>query len=1600
MISVLYVFEKGDVGGTRANSFFLPFRVSHCSKSMKPSRSHGRTSKQIFCRKAIIILHVSFTMTSHRGYLLLAACILLRGRSWGFQFGENRKVVKHSPLREKWTSSSRNLLSPPALLSRNSDIAEEASSRMADDDGLHDTIEVMASFLTLRVGMVVLRRQMKKQKGQALWQEATHIKEKQLQSPVNKLEALESTVEDIRIARANKLEATWKAAERAVVKNMERKAAERAEVKNMERRSILFSSVGTTPVECLVDEPVTSSWSAVGDVNGERHSPQHKKEGDPSSNATTDAVVLSAAGDDVVLTAPSNDTTTNNSDLGDAVLGMFFEIIKDGFCLLRKAAESSMSQPTLPSTKHARQSMSTQSPIGNQVVPKSTIGSASTIPATFNNTVSAKDTTVKANSFSPRGNEPGSRTTNIPVGDDNATTSVAEKLVTPAIPTSYSPFGKKWGPSSTIASGVVGSGSSTPSSVLDKLTADVVSSPTTPSSAKEKLITTAKPASYLSFGKKWEPISTIAPGATDALTSTLSSILDKLTADVVSATPFFIEKLVTATKLASYSPFGKKWGPSSTSSPVPDPLTDSVVATLAGNVTTTPPRYSTFATLVGPGRTDAPFFLDSSPRTLTTVAAQASCSPVEVASSYLDKNGLSAAIGPAAPTTSSDPRKQTADTSSPIEKEWKPGQLGVLPYFADRKPKSRYSFSRAEPAPVAPHPTNYAPSENELGSGDKVPPFAGHSDGSTSDPVAIEAKRKPSTAIAPAIADPVASTGVPDIRKPAPNKAAKLVRYSPFGGRWESSKTFDPPSARRTPSVTAAFKTYPPFECKGSSSAKIGFIAVMGPDASNASSFTRQPAADTAAKPESYLRSGRTWTRSKAVAAFPYRSIPNSTAVRVEYSTVENKSSPLDGQFDVLPVLIEEVGAPSTDDVVSRSITPRAVDSPISAEAKKSSDETKQRAILVARLEQDECRKDRSLTEAKQRALLAARLEQDQRRKDGLDTEVKQRALLVARLEQDQRLKDGSATEAKQRALSAARREQEQLLQDRSDTEANQRALLTERFEQDQRSKHRSDTEAKHRAFLAARIEQDQRRKDNSDTEAKHLALLVARIEQDQWPKDRSHTEVKQQALLAARLEQDQRRKDGSDTEVKQRALLVTRLEQGQLLKCRSDTEAKQRALLAARLEQEQLLKARSETEASNTDTGRPFDSIPSQASQISSSSSVPFTHVEPAMVATKPSKYSPFQKNWGPSSTVGSVVSYSPNTIAVAAATAPVTTITSSVRVTDLAADDLMSKLIPVVQAKPIVSWKERMIAEAKIRDTIGLSRARDVVASKNVVTTSTQNESTVAADAMETKGFDTVELNTEQSLNSKFLTPPDPALVVQAKPIVSWKERMISEAKIRDTIGLSRARGVVASKNEVISSTQNESTVAADPMEAKGFDAVAPEVTSPLVEPTPVTTKKSNYLPSSVGKKWGPISTVHSPVPSSADFVSTAREVLAETTDKTDTSKATVTDSVTDDLIAKYMVTPSDPAPVVQARPSVSWKERVIEEAKIRDTPGLWTSPLPLPRTKAQSQPSQWKEKNRFWTRLGMKTRTLRKQKEQTKSGRTLLSKATKYIWWRERS
>jgi hypothetical protein len=174
--------------------------------------------------------------------------------------------------------------------------------------------------------------------------------------------------------------------------------------------------------------------------------------------------------------------------------------------------------------------------------------------------------------------------------------------------------------------------------------------------------------------------------------------------------------------------------------------------------------------------------------------------------------------------------------------------------------------------------------------------------------------------------------------------------------------------------------------------------------------------------------------------------------------------------------------------------------------------------------------------------------------------------------------------------------------------------------------------------------------------------------------------------------------------------------------------------------------------------------------------------------------------------------------------------------------------------------SWKERTISDAWSRDMPGLSEVRDVV--------TRQDKSAVAAVPIEMKRFNAVELAKVQAVMSNvFEKSPDLASIVRAKPTVSWKERVISDAWSRDMPGLSKVRDGVASKHV--------SAIAAVLMATKGLDAVELEL------------------------------------------------VLEHAKKKA--------------LLSKLFVNTPDPAPIAQAKLRVSWKERMISEARSRDRPGL---------------------------------------------------------------
>jgi hypothetical protein len=117
-------------------------------------------------------------------------------------------------------------------------------------------------------------------------------------------------------------------------------------------------------------------------------------------------------------------------------------------------------------------------------------------------------------------------------------------------PVNYSPFGKKWAPkrsSSSIAFAPTygDSASDAGNSIALSSSTAQYSAPVT-TAAKSKF----KPATYSPFGKKWGPASNIVTPTTVVVAS------------AVSVASYSAPVAAPKSKRATYSPYGKKWGPS------------------------------------------------------------------------------------------------------------------------------------------------------------------------------------------------------------------------------------------------------------------------------------------------------------------------------------------------------------------------------------------------------------------------------------------------------------------------------------------------------------------------------------------------------------------------------------------------------------------------------------------------------------------------------------------------------------------------------------------------------------------------------------------------------------------------------------------------------------------------------------------------------------------------------------------------------------------------------------------------------------------------------------------------------------------------------
>jgi hypothetical protein len=247
--------------------------------------------------------------------------------SWGFQLLSRqqpsppraRELLQHKGLpppttrSNTWKSSSSRVLlltrPPTALRFRDWDMPDQIT---VHDEALHDTIADMASFLTLRVGMAMLRRQQikrkQKEQGAELLLRASRsstqyrrprqenvLQEKPLHFSVSELDdalestnrlarenlaALERTVEEVRLAQA-KLGAIRKTAAQAIAEALEPQSQHSVLLNSsVEATLAVPEELDMEPVIIPVIFQVASRPPAAKDMDTESHSVLHKKEGD------------------------------------------------------------------------------------------------------------------------------------------------------------------------------------------------------------------------------------------------------------------------------------------------------------------------------------------------------------------------------------------------------------------------------------------------------------------------------------------------------------------------------------------------------------------------------------------------------------------------------------------------------------------------------------------------------------------------------------------------------------------------------------------------------------------------------------------------------------------------------------------------------------------------------------------------------------------------------------------------------------------------------------------------------------------------------------------------------------------------------------------------------------------------------------------------------------------------------------------------------------------------------------------------------------------------------------------------------------------------
>jgi hypothetical protein len=345
-------------------------------------------------------------------------------------------------------------------------------------------------------------------------------------------------------------------------------------------------------------------------------------------------------------------------------------------------------------------------------------------------------------------------------------------------------------------------------------------------------------------------------------------------------------------KSASYSPFGKKWGPGKADTPDSDPLsagsTSKAPASVAGkpitNTTAKPATYSAFGKKWGP----------SQPVALTLTASLIE----KPASDSSFENRMTIPEGEGGGATGA--ALVTVASTSPASVAGKPMANGTA------KPASYSAFGRKwgrsktdSPATDAPTPGTSTKRTSFSPFGKKKSGVDGGSDAPASAAPVTVTSTFPASVAGKAMAKAMASG------------AAKPTSYSVFGKTWGRSKADSSASVPPTSSTSTKRASFSPFG-KKKSSVDRGPVSTASGTSMPPTSATGKPVAGSTAKPANYSVYGKKWGPSKADSPASTPPATDSSAERAIFSPFDERDSIVGGS-DGAPAIANPSTPPSSD---------------------------------------------------------------------------------------------------------------------------------------------------------------------------------------------------------------------------------------------------------------------------------------------------------------------------------------------------------------------------------------------------------------------------------------------------------------------------------------------------------------------------------------------------------------------------------------------------------------------------------------------------------------------------------------------------------------